>query len=615
MRVSARNHLRAFLASCLAFALCLPSAFASGSFSKLVGKVSVGSVAAPGKVTVPYITWGGDMVTFYANGGLKTQPGSLYQRQGLDLNLVAGDDFPAQVRNYVSGKSPFLRGTLRMIGMASEVIHQDPRTQGVVLMQLTWSAGDHMVSRGHIKSVNQLRGKTVVLQQGGPHVGMLDDILKSAQLSWKDIKVIWAKELTGPQGPAALFRKNERIAACFAISPDMIGLTGGLRSSGSGAEGTVKGARVLVSTAELSRSIADVYVVRKDFYDAHREWVTKFVAGYLKGAEEVVELKKAFEKQGSPAYMKLLRMSQDIYGKDILPTLEDDAHGLLSDCSLVGYPGNVKFFEASGRSTSFSKMRESALDLAVSEGYAGKRTTLLPSGLDYQSPLFLDLLKNTKVEVRESFEAEAVLEEIEALSSGELDDRTILSFTIQFEPNQTDFSAEKYGLEFQRVVELSEKFGNAVVAVRGHSDPTKTLVTFVRAGLKKGILRKSGSGRNSSYSLKGRPLSLNDTATLVQEIERGSFDGVEDHNPREVMQAALNLSRKRAAQVRKEILSFAKSKGQELDKSQIQPVGVGIREPFIAQPRSMDDARKNMRVEFLLMRVDAEVNASSDFDY
>ena len=46
-----------------------------------------------------------------------------------------------------------------------------------------------------------------------------------------------------------------------------------------------------------------------------------------------------------------------------------------------------------------------------------------------------------------------------------------------------------------------------------------------------------------------------------------------------------------------------------------QPVGVGIREPFVAQPRSMADARQNMRVEFLLMRVDAEVSSSSDFDY
>ena len=51
------------------------------------------------------------------------------------------------------------------------------------------------------------------------------------------------------------------------VSPDMIALCGGLQNVGSGAEGTVKGARVLVSTATMSHSIADVYVCRKDFYD------------------------------------------------------------------------------------------------------------------------------------------------------------------------------------------------------------------------------------------------------------------------------------------------------------------------------------------------------------
>ena len=36
----------------------------------------------------------------------------------------------------------------------------------------------------------------------------------------------------------------------------------------------------------MSRSIADVYVCRKDYYDANRPTVTKFVSGYLQAVEE-----------------------------------------------------------------------------------------------------------------------------------------------------------------------------------------------------------------------------------------------------------------------------------------------------------------------------------------
>src|SRR5712664_2872053 len=44
-------------------------------------------------VEVPFIFWGGDVATFYANGGLETTPDSLFGKQGLKLKLVPGDDF------------------------------------------------------------------------------------------------------------------------------------------------------------------------------------------------------------------------------------------------------------------------------------------------------------------------------------------------------------------------------------------------------------------------------------------------------------------------------------------------------------------------------------------
>jgi len=598
-------------------AVCAAGASGEQNFKDMVGPVRVGPVRQTSPLVVPFITWGGDMATFYANGGLKTQPGSIFQKQGLNLGLVPGDDFIQQVRDYLAGKTPLLRGTFRMIGMASEAIGSDPRTKGVVILQMTWSAGDHMVVRPHIRTVKDLKGKTVVLQKGGPHVGMLDDVLKTGQLGWDDIKVIWAKDLTGTaQCPAEMFRKDGSIDACFVISPDMIGLCGGLQNTGSGAEGTVKGARVLVSTAELSRSIADVYVCRKDFYDANQPLVAKFVAGYLKACEEVIALKKQYETKGSDRYMNLLKLTQSIYGKDVIPTLEEDAHGLLCDCTFVGHPGNVAFFTQKNNLHGFEAFQKAALDLAVSRGYATVRTGFFPSGLDYGSAVFANYLTRTKVEKRERFRAEAVLKEIEELSAGgDLDDRTIVSFTINFEPNQTTFSAVQYGAEYQRVVEMADKYGNAVFAIRGHSDPTKVLLDLVRAGMKKGVLRRSGSRGKYRYALKGRPLDLTATPAIVTLIEGGEFDGAPGINPRQTVQAALNLSRKRAEVVRDSIIQYAADKGLTLDDSQMQPVGVGIREPFIAKPTNMAEAKQNMRVEFRLIRVTAEATIQSDFDF
>jgi len=602
---------------CLVSMLLSPQAFGEEPFGKLVGNVQVQPVTTTSPLLVPYITWGGDMATFYANGGLSTQSETIFHGQKLNLKLVPGDDFVQQVRNYMQGKTPFLRGTFRMIGMASEVIGSDPRTKGVVILQMTWSAGDHLVVRDRIKTVSDLKGAKLVLQTGGPHVGMLDDILKTAQLNWDDLSVIWAKDLTGSDDcPAELFKKRPEIDGCFVITPDMIGLCGGLQNVGTGAEGTVKGSRVLVSTAELSRSIADVYVCRKDFYDQNKDLVTRFVAGYLKAAEEVVDLKKQYESKGSTKYMELLQLTQQIYGKDVIPTLEEDAHGLLADCTFVGYPGNVAFFEDKNNLNGFEAFQKSALDLATSRGYAKVRQGLFPSGMAYESSAFLGYLTKTQVEKRERFRAEAVLQEIEELSAGgTLDEKTIYAFTIQFEPNQDTFSAVQYGTEYQRVVEMAGKYGNAVIAVRGHSDPTKTLLELVKAGMEKGILKRSGSPGNYIYSLDGKALDLAAIDTLAELIQGGAFDGVPDHNPREIYQAALNLSRERAEAVRASLLDYAKAKGLRIDSTQIQAVGVGIREPFIAKPSNMQEAQQNMRVEFRLMRVTAEVTQQSDFDF
>jgi len=584
-------------------------------FVDSVGRVSVGNVKSTDPIQVPFITWGGDMATFYANGSLTTKSGTIFNKLGLNLRLVQGDNFIQQVRDYLSGKSPFLRGTFRMMGLASEAIGQNDETKGVVILQMTWSAGDHLVVRQNIKQATDLAGKKVVLQKGGPHVGMLDDILKAAKMNWDDISVIWADDLTGSNGPAEKFRKDATISACFVISPDMIGLTGGLQNIGSGAEGTVKGARVLISTAQLSRSIADVYVCRKDFYDAHKSLVEKFVAGYLKACEEVVQLKKEYETKGSARYMELLKLTQSIYGSEVIPTLEEDAHGLLSDCTFVGYPGNVKFFTEKGNPVGFEAFQKSALDLAVGRGYANKKYPLLPSGLDYDSSVFVGYLSQTSVVRKERFKAEAVKEEVEALNKGELlDEQTLISFTITFEPNQTAFSEAQYGNEFQRVVELASKFGNAVIVIRGHSDPTLTLVDLVKAGMQKGILKRSGTAGDYKYYYEGSVLDLKNTQKIIELIQGGAFDGAET-NPRQTMQVALNLSASRAEAVRDAIVKYATNRGQILDASQITPVGVGIREPLIAKPGDISEARQNMRVEFRLVKVPAEVMVQSDFDF
>ncbi len=610
--MTVKHYFQAF--AVLAWLVCTPIAMAQQSFRELVGNVPVKAVESSKTLTVPYITWGGDVATFLANGDLKTQSGSEYQKLGLDLNLVPGDDFVGQVKNYLAGKTPFLRGTVHMLGQASEVLSADPRTKPVIILQLSWSAGDHVVARKEIRNLNQLKGKKVACQQGGPHVGLLYDSLAAAQLTKDDVTIVWTKDLTGPAGAAELFRKDKSIDACCVITPDMLGLTGGFDTEGSGAEGTVAGAHVVNSTQQMSRSIADVYAVRHDWYQANRDTAKKFVAGYLQATNRTVAMRKTFEdtKKLSTEYRGLLALSQKIFGAAVLPTLEVDAHGLLLDCSFVGLPGQIAFFNQAGNLSGFEAKMKEALDLATGWGYAKSRNGFEPSGMDYREVAKLAGIPYEEPKASERFSTDA--EATGAFFGENLDANTIVSFTISFEPNQQEFSADRYGAEFNRALKAASTFGNARVVVRGHSDPTKTLLDFVKAGMQRGIIKQSGSPGNYRYFYKEQPLDLGNVKEVMKLIEVGALGGGKD-DPMVTMQAALTLSKARADQVKASLLSYAKQQGVNVDLSQITPVGAGISEPVIAKPRSIEEAKENMRVEFRIVKVDAETIAPTDFNF
>lgn len=595
-----------------------PSMAASQRFADRVGSVEIGSSPSTSdEVLMPYIFWGGDFATFYANGGLTTQPGSIYGKLGLKIKLYAGDDTVLQARNYVSGKSPAFRGTYGMAAQAAEVLNQDPKIYGTAEFQMTWSQGDHVVCRSNIRTLADLRNAKIASQEFGPHPELINAMLGDAKLSWSNVTMIWTKDLSlTPDSPMEKFRTDPSISCATVITPDMVALTGGLQNTGSGAEGTTKGAHVLVSTAQRTKTIADLYFFRTDFIRANPEWVAKFTAGYLKAVEEIVDLKKQYETSGSPKYRELLKLAISIYGVKALPN-EDEAHGLLSDCTFVGHPGNVAFFTNESSMHGFEHFNKSATDLAVERGYASGRLQFKKSSIDWNSATFVGYLTKTTVTKAERFDTKKVQAEIETFTTeGQIDDKTIYTFTITFQPNQKEFPIEQYGKDFREVVRLADQYGGAVIAIRGHSDPTETLRQLVAAGTAKGVLRRNGSQSTGyTYSFNGKPLDLSSTTELLKLIEQGSFDGAADANPRETMTAALNLSRFRADEVRDAIIGYAGKNGLTLDKSQVQPQGVGIREPFIAKPRNMDEAAQNMRVEFRLLRVSAEVSKPSDFDF
>ncbi len=447
---------------------------------------------------------------------------------------------------------------------------------------------------------------------------MLNDSLVAAGITWNDITVVWAKNLTGPDSPSEMYRKDKTIDACCVISPDMIGLCSGIDQVGSGAEGTDKGAHVVNSTASMSHSIGDVYMVRKDYYEKHHDQIELFVVGYLKATEQLLEWKKLYDdgKGKSPEYVTALTLAQSIYGKSVLPTIENDANGLVSDANFVRIPGNEAFFNDPQNLTGFKTKTASSLEMAAGLGLITNKFGFEKADWDYNK-----ISEKVGVKyVAPVFSTGRIKGEVTDFTK-DLDSNTILSFEIKFKPEQKEFDVDSYAADFQRVVKSQASFGNAVILIRGHSDPTLALQNFYWAARANGLI----TGEAGNLKFGGKPISLSDTQYIVNLIQSENFAGqfrvnkegvkVAIDDPKNTVAAALQLSQARAEIVRDTLQAYAKSKNLMVDFSQIRPQGVGIAEPIVARPKDMVEATKNMRVEFRVIRVSAENIKEGDFDF
>jgi ABC-type nitrate/sulfonate/bicarbonate transport system substrate-binding protein/outer membrane protein OmpA-like peptidoglycan-associated protein len=546
-------------------AVAAPRYVPSPPLATSLANVPVQPVKA-GPVQVPIITWGGDIATIRANGDQgATAAGSAFAKEGLDLRLVREDVFSRQLEAYLGGRSPYLRGTLGMVNMAADLLGNDPSTKPVVIYQMTWSAGgDALVVKPGIGAARDLKGKTIALQAYGPHVDYLTKVLADAGLSTRDVKIKWLPDLTGTANTPMAALQQPDVDAAFVITPDAMVLTSG-GTVGTGAEDSVRGAKILLSTKTANRIIADVYAVRADYLAAHRDDVQGFVHGLMVGEEQLRDLVHNKASRGA-AYRKTMTAAATL----LLDSAQAmaDAEGLYGDAEFVGYAGNVDFFTNAKYPRSLTQ-----LDLEIQQGIAPTGLVVGKARLadaDWDYAALKRGLTSTGGSDSPRFDENQVAAVINRRQQqNRMTEGQLFAFEIFFEPNQNGFSADLYRESFEKVIDLASTYGGALITIEGHSDPMA-------------YLREKKAGQS--------------------EIVLGR-----------IRQSAKNLSLSRAVAVRDSLIEYARAKGITLDESQFAVVGQGISQPRSGlcgadpcAPKDEREWRNNMRVQFRLLQVEAE---------
>jgi len=281
-------------------------------------------------VVFPINVWIGWLPIVAANHGFSANTESIfYKKYGFKVQLKLIDDPVAAREAFAAGESHVLWGTLDMMALFAPSLMKDSRTAPRVFQQIDWSSGgDGIVVRENIKTVEDLRGKTVVYAENSPSQYYFNTLLLFAGI--QPVQVSHKYTRSAFEASAA-FVADKSIDACVSWSPDIYNIPD-----------KVSGTKLLSTTADATKVITDVWAARADFARDHPEVIKGLVAGIFKSMAQL-EKDSAFRDQAC----KWLATGYSI------PV--DDIKKMLTDAHSTNFAENKQFFLNSNNPTNFER--------------------------------------------------------------------------------------------------------------------------------------------------------------------------------------------------------------------------------------------------------------------
>jgi NitT/TauT family transport system substrate-binding protein len=443
--------------------------------------------------------WAGWSPIIYANNGFK--PGRVWKVPGgkdFKLELVLIDDPVAMRDAYAAGNLHVGWATLDMLPLFLEGLRKDTRVMPRVYQQVDWSnGGDGIVVRDTIKTMADLRGKTIVLAQNSPSHFFVLNALINAGVQPAEVEFKFTQDAFQA---AAAFNADKRLAAVVSWAPDIYNLE------------KVKGNKVLVTTSTANKLIADVWFARADFATDNADIMEGLTRGIFDGMQELKE---------QDAKQKVAKLMAAGYS---IP--ESDALGMLGDAHSTNYAENRDFFLNQNNPTSFERTWATAYFLY-------KKIQAVTDQTPFDQVMDFSVIQKLGAEPKYASQKNEYDFRFAPASAGSIqgEKNEILTKTvvIHFFPNSWDLNKkvtrtadgkdveELYDPSVAFVVEevgkLAGQFGAARIVIEGHTDGSmrgqvpKSLVqelSLNRANsVKEAIVRKFPSLQPNQFATAG----------------------------------------------------------------------------------------------------------------
>ena len=406
--------------------------------------------------------WAGWAPIIQANNGFKA--GKIWKTpdgKEFKVELVLIDNPVAMRDAYAAGEVHIGWATLDMMPLLMEGFVKrngdpiDSRVMPRIFQQVDWSnGGDGIVARNGISSIGDLRGKKIVLAENSPSEYFILNMLVYGGVQPSEVDFVYT---TDAFEAAAAFNSNKDIDAVVTWAPDIYNLS------------EVKGNKMVVSTLEANKLIADVWFARADFASEHPDICEGLVRGIL---DAVTELNTDEAKKS------VAKLMADGYG---LPA--DEAFGMLADAHSTNWAENYQFLMNQNNPTNFERIWDQAYYIYKRTGKIRNQKVKFDRVMDFS--IIEKLGKEPKYKNQtDDYSKEFIASKTSEVRGAE----EILTNTvvIHFFPNSSELYKKvtkqvngkdvesdydpKVDFVLEEIAKLAGQFGTARIVIEGHTD-------------------------------------------------------------------------------------------------------------------------------------------------
>jgi NitT/TauT family transport system substrate-binding protein len=392
-------------------------------------------------LVVQLVSWGGYGPGLYFNEGSEPNERSrFFKDYGFKVRFVLENDLINAMNAWIADEYDVAVQTADAFPLytgPADINQYKPKA----FMQVDWSrGGDAIIVKRGINTVNDLKGKKIVVAVPSPSQTLLITALEAAGLKYSDVNVT---KTTDNITAAQIFKSGDVDAAVVWSPDDML------------ATKDVPGSKVLLTTKSESHVIGDIFFAKESFLNSHREMIDGFYEGWMKAVAELKSNPSNREKAAK-------------YLAELNKLGVEDAMGMTEVVYWTGHGDNVNFF---GMNADYKGQKGEDLYTKMSRNFVSM------GDAEKEAPTWRNAIWTTAIQdASEKLTGPAYAAEAsKTFSAPTAESKTLPA--IANKPVSINFASGKYQLDENsktiidlQFAEISKSFANSRVRIEGNTD-------------------------------------------------------------------------------------------------------------------------------------------------